>query len=96
MPVAPPPMTVYTRLHDPVAHAKSEQEAKEVGWDACVALLRVLERVVHAAARARWMLPSCAQPAAAGALTNSWLRMVIHCNRGSVSLRSSDLWLRPS
>jgi hypothetical protein len=30
MPVAPPPMSCYTRLHDPVAHAKSEQEAKEV------------------------------------------------------------------
>ena len=30
MPVAPPPMSSYTRLHDPVAHARSEQEAKEV------------------------------------------------------------------
>lgn len=29
MPVAPPPMSSYKRLHDPVAHAKSEHEAKE-------------------------------------------------------------------
>ena len=36
MPVAPLPMSVYTRLHDPVAHAKSEEEAKQVcGACAC-------------------------------------------------------------
>ena len=30
MPMAPPPMSSYACLHDPIAHAKSEQEAKEV------------------------------------------------------------------
>ena len=38
MPVAPLPMSVYTRLHDPVAHAKSEEGAKQVSGS-----LRVLE-----------------------------------------------------